>query len=56
MSKIHLAYQAIMAWLSEHDKYEINGTSIERLLVHEQMVNDEKDFHTAVMFPIKLKK
>ena len=55
MNKIHLAYQSIMTWLSVHNEYEICGPSIERLIVHEHMTDDEEKYETAVMFPIKLK-
>ncbi|MDO5522084.1 MAG: MerR family transcriptional regulator [bacterium] len=55
MAEIPHAYQAILRWMDEHPEYKLNGSSFERMIKDEHMVESDEELETAVLFPIELK-
>lgn len=50
---IKYAYDALCKWLSEHSEYEVCGPAIERYIKDENMVLNDEDLETGVLFPIR---
>ena len=50
---LHNAYDAICSWLAEHPEYKVTGPSVERYLKDVDMVKDEEELETGILFPVQ---
>ena len=52
-STLRYAYDALNQWLKQHPEYQCCGPAIERYIKDEQMVLDEEELETGILFPIR---
>lgn len=50
---LHNAYDAICSWLAEHPEYRVTGPSVERYLKDVDMVKNEEELETGILFPVE---
>ncbi len=50
---LHLAYDAVCAWLAEHTEYQVCGPAMDRYLNDPHQVSSAEDLRTGVLFPVE---
>jgi len=50
---LHLAYEALCAWLAEHTEYRVCGPAMDRYLNDPHQVSSPEELRTGVLFPIE---
>ena len=49
---VKYAYEAICAWIAQHQEYKINGPATERYMKDENTISDPEEFETGILFPV----
>ena len=50
---LHLAYEAVCAWLAEHTEYRVCAPAMDRYLNDPHQVSSAEDLRTGVLFPVE---
>ena len=50
---LHLAYEAVCAWLAEHPEYRVCGPAMDRYMNDPHAVSSAEELRTGVLFPVE---